>query len=117
MAEDGRSKEEKSSQPSSGITRRRFLAYLGIAAAGAVGSPLVPPLIERLGRLYQPTEEIIDSLEIIKSRDVPKYKEAYLPPDPENILPKDISEDIYNKLGLQERYSNTINKDAFHVIA
>lgn len=102
-------KNEPSFLDSFRLSRRGFLVGMGTAAAAVAAKKFWPAVSH--------VEEIKNSAEFLLNRQASSYEKSYMPPNPESILPREISDSLYDKLDLKERHPSTLNKDAFFSIS
>jgi hypothetical protein len=92
------------------LTRRAILKASTVwgAAAGASTTGV---------RLFPHREEVGNTVTFLANRQLPRYEETYMSPTPEEVLPREKSDALFDKLQLAERFSKTLNKNAFYVTA
>lgn len=95
-----------------GVSRRKFLKLLGLTASlttlGAVSG-------EGLNFALNPAARA--DADLILRRRTTREGEYYIPPDLEDFLPKDYSDQVFDSLKLDKRSPNTITKETFYKIS
>jgi hypothetical protein len=94
------------------LTRRDILRGAGAVAGGAA----VAGTVKLLGP-EQNRRETVGTAKFLALRDRIDTKDTFLPNNPEEPLNREVTDNIFDNLRLDERFPETINKDTFHLIA
>ncbi len=98
--------EEVKAKNKLGFNRRTVIkALLGIPAA-YLG-----------GKLLSHGQETADTVSFLANRNVQSEAERYQPENPEDILPVEITNALFEKLDLGHKFPQTLNKSSFHLLS
>lgn len=110
--EQGKAQKEAKTDTDTIPFRTTRRSMLGLSAAAAAAT-----LAAQAGiNLYPHRKETIDTLDFALNRHQPD-KESYMHPNPRDMLPREKSDELFEKLKLEKKYPQTLNKDAFHLLS